>query len=137
MIDRILNIVSENPKVSDFHLRANCPFSYRLLGEIKILDEEIIKSEDIEALLSKYCSESDVEIFNSKSELDSGFMVENVRFRANFYRTLKGPDHASSIEPIGMKDIVTRSKKIFTALGNPNKTVLESELKNRKKFRGY
>jgi len=52
-------------------------------------------------------------------------------------RTLKGPDHASSIEPIGMKDIVTRSKKIFNALGNPNKTVLESELKNRKKFRGY
>ncbi len=52
-------------------------------------------------------------------------------------RTLKGPDHASSIEPVGMKDIVTRSKKIFNALGNPNKTVLESELKNRKKFRGY
>ena len=52
-------------------------------------------------------------------------------------RTLKGPDHASSIEPIGMKDIVTRSKKIFNALGNPNKSVLDCELKNRKKFRGY
>tara|TARA_B100000029_G_scaffold488525_1_gene545188 strand:- start:1915 stop:2793 length:879 start_codon:yes stop_codon:yes gene_type:complete len=52
-------------------------------------------------------------------------------------RTLKGPDHASSIEPIGMRDIVTRSKKIFTALGSSNKTVLDSELKNRKKFRGY
>ena len=52
-------------------------------------------------------------------------------------RTRKGPDHASSIEPIGMKDIVTRSKKIFTALGSPNKSVLDSELKNRQKFRGY
>ena len=52
-------------------------------------------------------------------------------------RTLKGPDHASSIEPIGMGDIVTRCKKIFISLGNPNKSVLESELKNRKKFRGY
>ena len=52
-------------------------------------------------------------------------------------RTLKGPDHASSIEPIGMKDIVTRSKKIFNALGNPNKSVLDCELKNRQKFRGY
>ena len=52
-------------------------------------------------------------------------------------RTLKGPDHASSIEPVGMKDIVTRSKKIFTALGDSNKLVLDSELKNRKKFRGY
>ena len=52
-------------------------------------------------------------------------------------RTLKGPDHASSIEPIGMKDIVTRSKKIFNALGNPSKSVLDCELKNRQKFRGY
>ena len=52
-------------------------------------------------------------------------------------RTLKGPDHASSIEPIGMKDIVSRSKKIFNALGTSNKLVLDSELKNRKKFRGY
>ena len=52
-------------------------------------------------------------------------------------RTMKGPDHASSIEPIGMKDIVTRSRKIFNSLGNPNKSVLDCELKNRKKFRGY
>jgi sialic acid synthase SpsE len=52
-------------------------------------------------------------------------------------RTLKGPDHASSIEPIGMKDIVLRSKKIFIALGNSNKSVLDCELKNRQKFRGY
>ncbi|RZD42490.1 MAG: N-acetylneuraminate synthase [Thaumarchaeota archaeon] len=52
-------------------------------------------------------------------------------------RTLKGPDHASSIEPIGMKDIVLRSKKIFNALGNSNKSVLDCELKNRQKFRGY
>jgi len=52
-------------------------------------------------------------------------------------RTLKGSDHASSIEPIGMKDIVLRSKKIFNALGNSNKSVLDCELKNRQKFRGY
>jgi len=52
-------------------------------------------------------------------------------------RTLKGPDHASSIEPIGMKDIVYASKKIFIALGNSNKSVLDCELKNRQKFRGY
>ena len=52
-------------------------------------------------------------------------------------RTMKGPDHASSIEPIGMNDIVTRSKKIFSALGSSEKKVLDSELKNRKKFRGY
>ena len=52
-------------------------------------------------------------------------------------RTMKGPDHASSVEPIGMADIVSRSKKIFAAMGTSEKTVLDCELKNRKKFRGY
>ena len=52
-------------------------------------------------------------------------------------RSLKGPDHASSVEPIGFRDIISRSKKIFLAMGDPNKTVLNSELANRKKFRGY
>lgn len=52
-------------------------------------------------------------------------------------RTMKGPDHASSVEPLGMSHIVTRAKRLFVAMGNPNKTVLDCELKNRKKFRGY
>lgn len=52
-------------------------------------------------------------------------------------RTMKGPDHASSIEPSGMKLIVDRTRRIYESLGSPNKEVLECELKNRKKFRGY
>ena len=52
-------------------------------------------------------------------------------------RTMKGPDHASSVEPIGLNDIVTRSKKFFSAMGTSEKDVLDCELKNRKKFRGY
>ena len=52
-------------------------------------------------------------------------------------RTMKGPDHASSVEPLGLTHIVSRASRMFKAMGNPNKTVLECELKNRKKFRGY
>lgn len=52
-------------------------------------------------------------------------------------RTLKGPDHASSVEPAGMKLIVDRTKRIFTSLGSSEKKVLDCELKTRKKFRGY
>ncbi len=52
-------------------------------------------------------------------------------------RTMKGPDHASSVEPIGLNDIVTRSKKFFISMGKSEKDVLDCELKNRKKFRGY
>jgi sialic acid synthase SpsE len=52
-------------------------------------------------------------------------------------RTQKGPDHASSVEPTGLKSLIERSHKVFTALGSNEKFVLDSELNNRKKFRGY
>jgi sialic acid synthase len=52
-------------------------------------------------------------------------------------RTMKGPDHASSLEPTGMGLVVTRSKRIFNSLGSSEKKVLDCELENRKKFRGY
>lgn len=52
-------------------------------------------------------------------------------------RTMKGPDHAASVEPAGMKLLIERSKKVFDALGSDEKSVLDSELSNRKKFRGY
>lgn len=52
-------------------------------------------------------------------------------------RTMKGPDHASSVEPTGMELIVKRSRRMFKALGDSEKKVLDCELTNRKKFRGY
>lgn len=52
-------------------------------------------------------------------------------------RTMKGMDHASSIEPSGMSLIVRRSRYIYEALAGGEKRVLDCELKNRKKFRGY
>lgn len=52
-------------------------------------------------------------------------------------RTMKGPDHSSSVEPIGMKLIVERIRRFFNALGSREKHVLDCELNNRKKFRGY
>lgn len=52
-------------------------------------------------------------------------------------RTMKGPDHAASVEPSGMILIVRRSKYIYDALGSGEKRVLDCELRNRKKFRGY
>ena len=55
-----------------------------------------------------------------------------------FDRTMKGPDHASSVEPTGMADVLfQRAKRFFVAMGNTEKRVLDCELKNRKKFRGY
>ncbi len=52
-------------------------------------------------------------------------------------RTMKGPDHASSVEEEGFRLIVDRSRRLYTALGTPEIRVMDCELANRKKFRGY
>ena len=91
MLDKVVELAKKHPKISDFHLRSECAFSYRLLGEIQSIQENTVKKEQIEQILNKYCSKDDVDIFNAKNELDSGFTVENIRFRANFYKTLDGP----------------------------------------------
>ena len=52
-------------------------------------------------------------------------------------RTMKGPDHASSIERDGLRLLVSRAKRLHIALGLPDIRMLDCELPVRKKFRGY
>jgi sialic acid synthase SpsE len=51
-------------------------------------------------------------------------------------RTLKGPDHAASLEPEGLHLLVKRARNFFLAYGDDTKNVLPSETANRAKFRG-
>jgi len=52
-------------------------------------------------------------------------------------RTMKGPDHASSVEPHGMSLIISRAHRLYNALGSSEIRMLDCELPVRKKFRGY
>lgn len=52
-------------------------------------------------------------------------------------RTMKGPDHAASLEFRGLDLLVKRASRYYEAMGVPEKIVMESELANRMKNRGY
>ena len=43
-------------------------------------------------------------------------------------RTLPGPDHAASLEPIGLEKLVRDIRHIEVALGSPDKTIADAEL---------
>src|SRR5205823_12010092 len=43
-------------------------------------------------------------------------------------RTLPGPDHAASLEPIGLGKLVRDIRHIEVALGSPDKTIADAEL---------
>ena len=52
MIEKIVEYANKNKKISDFHLRSGCDFSYREIGEIivdksiKITEKKIMDSMD-------------------------------------------------------------------------------------------
>jgi len=50
-------------------------------------------------------------------------------------RTMKGPDHAASLEVSGLRMLVERLREQEIAIGNSHKEVLECEKANLKKFR--
>ncbi len=91
MIKKILELAKSNPKISDLHLRSDTNIAYREMGDIVIEKNSKVESKDIEELLKKNCSESEIQIFNTKKELDCAVTLDELRFRANFYKTLNGP----------------------------------------------
>ena len=91
MIKKILELTKSNPKISDLHLRGGTNIAYREMGDIVIEKNSRVESKDIEELLKKNCSESEIQIFNNKKELDCAVTLDELRFRANFYKTLNGP----------------------------------------------
>jgi twitching motility protein PilT len=90
MIKKILELAKNKPKISDLHLRGGTNIAYREMGDIIIEQNSKVENKDIEELLKKNCSESEIQIFNTKKELDCAVTLGELRFRANFYKTLTG-----------------------------------------------
>ena len=90
MIKKILELAKNKPKISDLHLRGGANIAYREMGDIIIEQNSKVENKDIEELLKKNCSESEIQIFNTKKELDCAVTLGELRFRANFYKTLTG-----------------------------------------------
>ena len=90
MINKILEIFKKNTKISDIHLRGGTHIAYRAMGDIIIDKNSKVENKDVEELLKKNCSESEIQIFNAKKELDCAVTLGELRFRANFYKTLTG-----------------------------------------------
>ena len=103
-------------------------------------NDEDINFKVIKSLQERY----DCPVGYSGHEKGVGLTVSSIAFGAciierhfTLDRTMKGPDHASSVEPTGLKLIVERARRLHKAMGSPKIDVYDCELANRKKFRGY
>ena len=90
MINKISELAKSNSKISDFHLRGGSNIACRIMGDIVIENNSKIENKDIDDLLKNNCSEEEIKIFETKKELDCAIILGNLRFRANFYKTLNG-----------------------------------------------
>ena len=65
--------------------------AYRQTEEIHKIPEVMVKSQDLQDLLSTNCNEVEMKRFQDTHELDSSVTLSGLRFRANFYKTIHGP----------------------------------------------
>ena len=90
MIDKIIDLAKEKKNISDFHLRESSDISYRMMGDIKIVPKSKITEKDLNELIKKNCTNEEIKKFETKNELDTAVILGDLRFRANFYKTLNG-----------------------------------------------
>ena len=90
MLEKIIQLANENKNISDFHLRGGSDIAYRVLGDIIIEPDSKITEENLSEFLTKNCSDEEIKLFEKKKELDTAVMLGDLRFRANFYKTLNG-----------------------------------------------
>ncbi len=90
MINKISELAKTNKNISDFHLRGGSDISYRVMGDIVIEPNSKIEDKDLNDLLKQNCEEEEIKKFAVKNELDTAVMLGDLRFRANFYKTLNG-----------------------------------------------
>ena len=91
MFEKLEELAKNNKKISDFHIRSGWPLAYRQTGEIHKIPEVMVKSQDLQDLLSTNCNEVEMKRFQDTHELDSSVTLSGLRFRANFYKTIHGP----------------------------------------------
>ena len=90
MLEKINQLAVEKKDISDFHLRGGSDIAYRELGDIVMIPDSKITEEDLEKLIKNNCTEDDFKHFQKHMEMDAGVMLGDLRFRANFYKTLNG-----------------------------------------------
>jgi len=90
MIEIISKLAQTNKNISDFHLRGSSDIACRIMGDIIIQPDSKVADKDLSELLKKNCTESEIKKFETNNELDTAVMLGDLRFRANFYKTLNG-----------------------------------------------
>ena len=90
MFEKLEDLAKNNKKISDFHIRSGSPLAYRQTGEIIKVADVMVTPQDLQDLLTMNCNDKELKKFETSHELDSAVVLSGLRFRANFFKTIKG-----------------------------------------------
>jgi len=76
--------------LSDLHIRSNQAIAIREHGEIIILPDDVVSGQEINKFLQKHLDTFHYEKLNKEMQLDTAFVIQGVRYRANIYESLNG-----------------------------------------------
>lgn len=115
----LLNIIKDifNKNLpSDIHMGSSKSISIRVNGEIIKTESPIIDESSIWNFISDHLTEEEKEYFKKNGSVDFAIIIDDLRFRANAYKTLNGTFCVLRIIPTNIPD--------FKEMGIPN-TVIE------------
>lgn len=115
----LLNIIKDifnTNHPSDIHMGSSKSISIRVNGEIIKTESPIIDESTIWNFISNNLTEEEIEHFKINGSVDFAIIIDDLRFRANAYKTLNGTFCVLRIIPTNIPD--------FKEMGIPN-TVIE------------
>lgn len=103
---------------SDLHLVVGSEPQIRIDKELRPLNLAILQPKDIEEMAYALIEDKQKKVFEDKNELDFSFELKNIgRFRANYYRTIKGVACSFRMIPIDVPTLDQyNNKPIFKEL---------------------
>lgn len=130
--DEVKNAVEVITQYNDQLIVLQCTTSYPTNYEDVNLSV-IKRYRDELKVLSGYSSHDRGVVVSAASVLLGSCFIEK---HFTLDRTMKGPDHASSVEPRGLELIKAYTRDLEAAIGSNNKVLIEAEISARDKY-GY
>jgi twitching motility protein PilT len=115
LVDRLLRTTVERGG-SDLHLIAGNPPRLRLHGDLHVLEEGVLDSDELAQNLQAIATPRAALTFSREDQADFAYMIPGVsRFRVNIFRHLTGmgavmraiPSEAVSLETLKLPEVVT------------------------------
>ncbi len=117
-------------RVSDLHLKVNCPPTYRIDGDLQKTEGPLLNAETVAAMSETLLSEIELEKLETDGSVDSSLFTDTLQFRLNCFHDNDGLSiairalerSAPPVEEIGFpnnvwKDIITRQQGLVLLTG--------------------